>query len=180
MSKAKELDQYYTREDVAIECLNLIPERFKTSKYTWIEPTCGTGAFFNNFPSKTTNIALDIDPKIPNATQQDFLTYTNSSENVVVVTSPPFGVEGQLAIDFLKHATTFADVVCVLIPLVFKNKDYEFEFRKQWMKIVCKDLEPNIFIHEGKPFSFPCVFQVWEKVELKDRRMNYLNESYKI
>jgi predicted RNA methylase len=169
MSKAKELDQYYTREDVAIECLNLIPERFKTSKYTWIEPTCGTGAFFNNFPSKTTNIALDIDPKIPNATQQDFLTYTNSSENVVVVTSPPFGVEGQLAIDFLKHATTFADVVCVLIPSMLDNYQFSLEFHNKWLKIVSKELDPTIFIHEGKPFSFPCVFQVWEAVELKGR-----------
>lgn len=162
MNKAKQLDQFFTKPDVVKACISKIPKIYKDNKYTWIEPACGEGAFYYQFPVKN-KIAMDIDPKISEAIQQDFLQYTTNKKDIVVVTNPPFGSFSGLAVDFFKKAAEFADVICMLIPSSFESYRIQRRLPKEWVLESTHRVRENAFTHNGEDYPLRCVFQVWVK-----------------
>jgi len=141
----------------------LIPEKYKTSEYTWIEPACGTGAFYNEFPSLVKKVALDLDPKMPGTIKQDFFDYTANDSKIVVVTNPPFGKVYKLAVDFFNHAATFADTICMLIPTSFEGYAIHRRLNPNFKLTKTVWTREDAFLHDGKDYPLRCCFQIWER-----------------
>ena len=69
--KKNELDKFYTRPEVAKECLSLLFSTINIEDYSVIEPSAGSGAFSNQINGCH---AYDILPEGSNITEQDFLS----------------------------------------------------------------------------------------------------------
>jgi len=159
--KAKALDQFYTKPEVARACIAHVPQKYRQG-YTWLEPASGSGSFFNNFPTED-KVAVDIDPKIPEALQSDFFEYTpTQGENVITVTNPPFGKFSKLAVEFFNHAATFSKAICVLVPCSFEEHRIQRRLDKRFKLTFQQRVRHNAFSFEGKDYPLRCVFQVWE------------------
>lgn len=70
-----------TNPVMAIELLKNIP--FEDDDIV-LEPACGTGSFYNNFPINTTNIWCEINKGI------DFLDWDDDDKVEYVISNPPF------------------------------------------------------------------------------------------
>ena len=109
------LDQFYTKPEVAELCCNLMD----FSKYNKIlEPSAGTGVFLELLPEDK-RIGIDLEPKHPEITKQDFFLYKGTED--LVIGNPPFGRVSSLAIKFFNHAATFADTIAFIIPRTFRR-----------------------------------------------------------
>lgn len=187
-SRAKELDQFFTRPDVAQWCLALLVDQIGSlSQFAAIvEPSVGGGAFFDQLPEDT-RVGVDIEPKRPEFVRADFLSLAPPSEcdyyplvaedgteqielprdpsKVLVVGNPPFGGNGRLALRFLNHALKFADTVAFVMPKVFKGTAFLGEIDPSAHLLFQKVLPRNSFEVDGVAKHVPTVFQIWERKE---------------
>ena len=170
-SKNVELDKFYTKESVAMDCLKVLG---KIDDYDFvIEPSAGNGSFYRNIIHNN-KVGLDIKPECESICLQDWLTYVIDKryKRVLIVGNPPFGVRNQLSKAFIKHALEFEAVktVAFILPDVFNKytlqRHIPAEFRlKQALK-----LPPNSFEINGLPFNVPCTFFVFDQSNGDDLR----------
>lgn len=175
MKRAKELDQFFTTETMASECIehfSKISSDLGYSKVSFLEPSAGGGSFLDAAYSQNYKvIGADIDP------QRDDIEYANFTEDdlatvftklpdkseLVVIGNPPFGKRSRLALEFINKSFNYADTVAFVLPIQFmkyltmKNIDREAKL------VINKIIDPDSFTFEGKPYSVRCVFQVWTK-----------------
>lgn len=68
-------------------------------------------------------MGLDIEPDRDDIVQADFLKTTGSTDNII--TNPPFGIGGRLAVSFIEKALTTTGArggkVAMLLPLAFDS-----------------------------------------------------------
>ena len=156
------IDKFYTKQSVATECINLIPDLDSYSLI--IEPSAGDGSF-----SKQLNcIAYDIEPEDESIIQQDWLkTEKVETKSLLVIGNPPFGTRSSLAKDFIKHSQKIgAETIAFILPDTFSKISNQSEtlFPKNWRLIVEHKLSDSNFIIDGnKPYFVPCSFYVWTK-----------------
>ena len=151
-------DQYYTKLNIAKECIDIIKEQVK-GDYQWIEPSAGNGSFLVK-----KCIAIDIDPQHKRIKKQNFLEYTPSIEKpILVYGNPPFGKQSSIAKSFIKHASTFASIIAFILPRSFVKPSMNNAFPKNFHCLYTKELEKDSFEVNGKSYNVPCVFQIWEK-----------------
>ena len=169
MSKKNIHDQYYTKDDIAIECIGIfikiIPEH---NRIMVIEPSAGEGAFYKNYVGVKRGI--DIDPKCPEIEKGNFLDYTlldfvNSQEETAILGNPPFGFSCSLAIKFFNHASLLANVIAFIVPKTFKKASIHKKLATNFHIIHEHDLPKNSFLLDGKEYDVPCCFQIWKKAE---------------
>jgi hypothetical protein len=172
-SRAKELDQFFTRPDVAQWCLALLVDQIGSlSQFAAIvEPSVGGGAFYDQLPEGT-RVGVDIDPKRSEFVRADFLSLApeqielpRDPSKVLVVGNPPFGSNGRLALRFLNHALKFADTVAFVMPKVFKGTTFLDEIDPSAHLLFQKVLPRNSFEVDGVAKHVPTVFQIWERKE---------------
>lgn len=96
------LDKFYIKQNVA----KYLIDKVNIDYYDIVvDPACGNGAFYSNINNK--KIGIDIESEIDGVIIQDFLTWDSSSlgverNKVLVITNPPFGKQGSLAMKFIK------------------------------------------------------------------------------
>lgn len=158
-----ELDKFYTKEDLSKYLLTKID--FNNYDIA-IDPCCGDGAFYKNIPIK--KIGIDILPciKSKDIITHDFLTWdykiiNKDKKKVIVVSNPPFGKQGSLALKFIKRSSEFSDTIAFILPLSFakesmKNK-MPINFHLEYEEILPEDS----FLLDGEDYSVKCVFQIW-------------------
>lgn len=167
MSKSRELDQFYTKPEVAEYCTNVLKGYYPLEAFDHIvEPAAGSGAFFNLFPEDK-RIGLDIDPKI-DVKKCDFLTeydyyINNEGGRVLVLTNPPYGKNSTKAVSFFKKASEFANVIGYLVPIQWKRYSLQNRLPKDWNLIHTEDLNKDSFIFEGESYEVSTCFQIWTK-----------------
>jgi hypothetical protein len=123
-----ELDQYNTLPEVAEYCWNsfqnfLQKDGVTLKNYKFIEPSAGTGSFYNLLPKKS-RIGIDVERFNKEYIQQDFLTWEpNHTDDrpCIVIGNPPFGYRGWLALVFLNRAAEFCDYVGFILPMSFQS-----------------------------------------------------------
>lgn len=169
MSKAKDLDQYYTLPEVAKECSKTFKKYLKCLGYNldnvvYVEPSAGTGNFLTEFPEDRMR-AYDLDPKHPKVNQQDFLelSLNKFDEEYVVIGNPPFGKKAKLGIEFFNKCGTFSSTIGFIIPIQFRKWSVQSKLNPDFNLILDQDLEEESFIFEGKPAKVRCCFQIWSK-----------------
>lgn len=148
-----------------------------------IEPCAGTGSFSNLIPNC---IALDIKPRHKSITCQDFFTFTtNSSLRNLIIGSPPFGKEGEIAADFFNHAAKFATTIAFIMPIQYLRPSYQNKLDRHFELARTSIMPTTTFMIEIKNIDHPievfapCVFQVWEKSdELRQLPLDYQLSDY--
>ena len=160
-------DMYYTKKDVAKECIEIVKQEIQDSdSYQWVEPSAGSGAFLVDGC-----VALDLEPKNSRIIKQDFLTYVPQfDKKILIYGNPPFGKQSSLAKKFIKHATSFADVVAFILPRSFVKPSMNNVFPNCFHCSYSKELEKDSFEVNERSYDVPCVFQIWVKKDTERDR----------
>ena len=166
------LDQFYTKSEVASACWEHFTETLPTlnrilSDLFFLEPAAGTGAFYKLLPSEK-RLGIDLVPKCDDVKPQDFFEVDElpvAPEDTAVISNPPFGKRGKLAIDFFNHAAHLADIVAFIVPVNFRK----FGTHKRLdasMRFISKLPLPRDAFHveTGKSHSVNTEFQIWTRL----------------
>lgn len=156
--RKQEHDKFYTNPKIAKECLNLLD---LNSYDTIIEPSAGNGAFSSQINNV---VALDINPEDDTILKQDWFTFVHTRDDdkkVLVVGNPPFGIQNNLAVNFINHAALFADTVAFILPLSFKKESVQKRLNRN-LHLTSETLLPkNSFLLKNEPYHVPSIFQIW-------------------
>jgi hypothetical protein len=155
------LDQFYTKREIAEECCNLVD----FSKYSSIlEPSAGGGAFLEFLPDCD---AIDLEPAADGILQADFLSYSGHQE--LVIGNPPFGRVSSTAIKFFNHAATFAQCIAFIIPRTFRRISVQNKLDMNFHLVLDHEVPMGSFIPES--MKAKCCFQVWERRDTKREKV---------
>jgi len=179
--KARKLDQFYTDDDVAIECLNLLKTEFPEGTFDnkiFIEPSAGTGAFIKAaievYGEDVNVLAYDIEPKYNSIIKANFLEVNlEQKKEYVTIGNPPFGKRSELAIKFINKAMEYSDIVAFILPLQFNKWLTQKKVDKRFKLIKSHVLKSDSFIFENKKYDVRSVFQIWTRIDTshKDLRI---------
>lgn len=167
MSSARELDQFYTKAAVAVNCIHFLANYIDTKGAYFVEPSAGAGAFWSQLPDAD-RLGLDLDPKHEQIRKADFLKFDPQKELpsgrvIVTIGNPPFGKNSSLALKFVNRAAEFSDVVAFVLPMTFKKESMKAKLARNLHLVAEVDLNPYSFEFEGADYDVPCVFQVYER-----------------
>jgi len=181
--RTDEKDQFYTDENVAKKCIDIIVELYpETKNYLWIEPSAGNGSFYKNI--KYEKIGIDIDPKYEGIIKEDYLKWNYSGirfllsgiragkdKKVILVGNPPFGKQSSLAKMFIKRGCEYADMIAFILPKSFTKPSMTNAFDRKFHCMHTSDIEKDAFLIQGnKRYDVPCIFQIWER-KSEDRKI---------
>ena len=168
------LDKFYTQKNIALDCINFIDNINLFDCI--IEPSAGDGSFSKQIPNC---LAYDIQPEGDNIQQADWLLLDKEQfkryNNILVIGNPPFGQQNTLAVKFFNESSKIANVIAFILPLSFKKHSIQNKLNLNFHLIKEKILDKKSFTLDGKDYSVPCVFQVWEKKDIK--RKPYQNKT---
>jgi hypothetical protein len=163
MKKKSQLDKFYTKPEIAQECIDSITGEFDL----WLEPSAGAGVFLHRLPKP--RIGLDIEPDDEEILTQDFFQWKPPSDKrIAVIGNPPFGTNSKLAIQFFNHAAEWATLIAFIVPRTFRKVSVQNRLSLKWSLTQEKILPVKAFhllddngdVHEHK---VPCVWQIWER-----------------
>ncbi len=169
-------DQYFTLPETAEKCYNIFLDTLgklgiRTTGYTYIEPSMGEGCFYDLLP-KQKRIGIDIEPVRPDTIKSDFLKWHPTRKGkYLVVGNPPFGLRGHLALQFINHASRFADAVGFILPQNFGSdgKGAPGKRVKEYQRASNEDLRGEHFQKpDGSKTCINTVFQVWTRVGVEN------------
>lgn len=174
--RTDEKDQFYTDENVAKKCIDIIVDLYpEIKKYLWIEPSAGNGSFYKNI--KYEKIGIDIDPKYEGIIKEDYLKWnysgirTGKDKKVILVGNPPFGKQSSLAKMFIKRGCEYADMIAFILPKSFTKPSMTNAFDRKFHCMHTSDIEKDAFLIQGnKRYDVPCIFQIWER-KSEDRKI---------
>lgn len=180
-SNARALDQFFTRREVAAECIAAVRGYLAADvrRWLWIEPSAGSGAFFDAMPGP--KIGLDLFSQRADIAMADFLTWhpDQTSGPIAVVGNPPFGKNSSLARKFLNHAAGFADLVAFILPRTFQKPSFINRINRSMHLVREISLSDDSFLFENQPYAVPTVFQIWEKrTELRAVTYNQMQHPH--
>ena len=161
-SKKQNLDKFYTKDSVALKCINQI----NLSEYDCIiEPSAGGGAFSRQIKHNNL-IAMDLEPESNKILKQDWFDYNHTEQGkTLVIGNPPFGLRNKLSKDFIKKSIEFAYTIAMILPNVYNKHTNQNIFPKGWRLKEVLPLEDESFTVNGKPYHVPCSFFIFEKSE---------------
>lgn len=175
---AKDLDKYYTKDEVAAACLEgFLPLVAEDAKL--IEPSAGGGSFIRAALAAGREITgFDILPEDTGIIKLDFIQ-DNIKDHVdisgaVFVGNPPFGKKGDLAIKFINKCLELCGTVGFILPIQFRKWSAQSKILKGASLIQDVDLPEDAFTIEGKSYALRCSFQVWSTNHplVKDLRLS--------
>jgi len=172
------LEQYFTTRDLAGKCVKVVSSHFPLDNFGLIfEPSAGDGVFLEFLP-KSTQFAIDIDPKREDIIKSDFLQQNmhEGYSRVLTIGNPPFGQRGSLAMKFIKKAATFSDVIAFILPRSFQKDTFINSIPANFHPVdsfLCEDFR----LPDNTPVKIKCVFQIWERRD-KPRVINQRPTSH--
>ena len=159
-------DQFFTRSEVAKQCLDQLD---LDSFDLCIEPSAGTGSFYDLLPPGS--IGIELDPRIasPAMRVQSWYDYCSQQGNILVVGNPPFGTQNSEAVKFFNHAAQFAHTIAFIIPRTWKRPSVQNSLDLNFHLISSVDLDSAF---EGeKATSVKCCFQIWSRHTVKRNKI---------
>lgn len=170
------LDKYYTKKEVAKECISLIPD-LETYDLA-VEPSAGNGAFSSLINCK----AYDIEPEAEEIIKKDWFDVKELGEGrIIVLGNPPFGERCKNAKRFIKHSIELGvETIAFILPDTFSKLSNQCIFSKEWHLIVEYKLKDCHFLTEDGEYYVPCSFYVWTKrgcnKDLRQRKASNTND----
>ena len=158
------MDKYYTKPHVASKCVEILQAYCKNvGDYNWIEPSAGNGKFIDAMQDANLSIkGYDIDPDRSDIIKHDFLEYRVEKLGVLygVIGNPPFGKNSKTAVDFINHASTFADLIAFILPATFCKPSVHNKINHRLRLVESVMLPSDSFIPRT---TCKVVFQIYEK-----------------
>ena len=182
-----DLDQFYTKPEVARECWESLKPIAKKLTHTplnslfFVEPGAGDGAFYDLLP-ESRRVGLDLDPRADGILKRDFLkcrphTFIPpefDSEQIVIIGNPPFGKRGRLAVEFVNKAFTMADTVAFIVPVIFSKYFIHKQITQDAKLIHTSRLDKLSFRTAAKPdYPVNTEFQIWTRLESDNNLREY-------
>lgn len=173
MTSAKELDKFYTNENIVYTCVRILKEKLSIhNEDTIIEPSAGSGVWIPHIKKLTCNYKFfDIVPEHPEICTYDYLTYKHNCKKnintIYVVGNPPFGRQCSLCLKFINHSACFADYIAFVLPKSFKKESVQKKVHTKLHLIYSEDLPENSFNIDKELYDVPCVFQIWKKEDFE-------------
>jgi hypothetical protein len=170
INKSLPADSYFTSSSTAKKCFDLLQDTINTDGYVFIEPSAGSGAFYDLLPSER-RIGIELHSRRTEFIQQDYLTWypSNENEKYIVIGNPPFGVRGAYALAFINRSFLFCDYISFVLPMSFHSngKGSNMKRVKNGHLIFSKILENEDFYSpdNGKTVRVNTLFQIWKKGE---------------
>jgi predicted RNA methylase len=172
MGDAKKLDQFFTQDKIAVQCLRgsmkyIEMLDYDISKISFLEPSAGDGAFVKAAKKiGFRTYCYDIDPKHKYIKLADFLSANLANElpnrsNLITLGNPPFGKRSKLSINFINRAFSYSDTVIFILPLQFMKYSAQSRIDRNARLIYSERLKENSFIFEGSEYSVRCCLQIW-------------------
>lgn len=153
-------DKFYTKTEVAKQCVNFLSHYVDLEDKICLEPSAGNGAFLPYLPHYD---AYDLYPEADNIKLQDFLLFESNRLDYITIGNPPFGSRSKLAIEFFNKAAQYSNIIAFIVPVSFMKWSVQKELNKNFHLIDYFYLEPNSFLDRDKEFSVRTVFQIWSK-----------------
>jgi hypothetical protein len=165
------LDQFFTQPEVAKKCYDsfikvLKKNKINTSEYIFVEPSAGSGSFYNLLPEN--KIGFDIMPLHDEVKKQDFLSWmpNNKNKKYLFIGNPPFGYRAWAALSFMNHAAQFGEYIGFILPMAFQSDARgSAKHRVKGMTLIHSEIidadsfyEPN-----GKVRKVNALWQIWKK-----------------
>jgi hypothetical protein len=156
-------DQFYTNVSIAKKCLDKLSEYVDVNSFDIIiEPSAGTGSFFNLLPVDK-RIGIDLEPKCEGIACADYLDFEPPpNKKIAVVGNPPFGVMCKSAVRFFGHSAKFADIIAFIIPRTFKRISVQNRLSLNFELIFNGDLPTTPCCFTPK-IGAKCCFQIWQR-----------------
>ena len=184
-STTKQLDQFYTKQEVAKKCTDVYFSVLKKlnitdlNEYYFIEPSAGYGCFMKELQKRNLNVrAYDIDPQDKGIRKKDFLQQhirlNVQREYRIVIGNPPFGRRGSVAVQFIKKSYSYADIIGFILPRQFSKYITQKQLPGELKLVFEKQLPSNSFYtNESQNVDIGCVFQVWTSIKsnIKNKRI---------
>lgn len=166
----RDLDQFFTKRETAAHCVSQVYRvldklGIDTKDYHFIEPSAGDGTFYDLLPTPKTGV--DLLPTRDEFVACSYLEYKPYTDKNIVIGNPPFGLRGNLALRFINHSFSFADVVCFILPPLFNSdgKGVPKKRVKGYYLVHTEPLKKSSFIRaNGEEIDIHTVFQVWTKI----------------
>lgn len=179
MKDMNNLDQFYTKDNIAIKCTNILMDNIPNLEIgrnvVFLEPSAGEGAFIKSLLKKGVPenkiISVDIEPKYNKTIKKDYLlTDANffnivSKSDCITIGNPPFGKRSKLAIDFFNHAATMSDTIAFIVPLQFQKWSVHSKLNQSFSLIYSEPLPEDSFTFNNKDYKVRCAFQIWTRLK---------------
>jgi len=163
-------DKFYTAPAVATACLQqLIPLIGDPGGFVWIEPSAGAGAFITALKGlvPATVVGVDLTPAFEGVEKGDFMTWRPPWGRRIIFGNPPFGKQGSAARRFVARAADLnAKWIAFILPRSFEKPSLQTAFPLNYHNRLSVRLGENAFLVNGVPYDVPCVFQVWERMDV--------------
>ena len=179
------LDQFFTKSEIAkkyyLKTLKFLKkENINIEDCLFVEPSAGDGSFFKLLP-KNQRIGLDLYPMAEGIIKKDFLNWTppKTDKKIIFIGNPPFGYRAWLALNFMNHASKFADYIFFILPMSFQSEGKgSSKYRVKNMKLIHSEIIPNDSFYEpnGKIVKINALWQYWTKGENKIPNFNLFNK----
>lgn len=173
------LDRFYTNDHVSNLCVSTLLSNLKVNpkNFQFIEPSAGNGSFLRSLELKGINKveSYDIFPASSLISKMDFFSYSPlSGSRLLFIGNPPFGKNSSLAIKFFNHAASFdsTQVIAFILPRSFKKQSIQNKLNLNFILEKEIDLPSESFTHDNKPYSLPCIFQIWKRSKTKRQKIN--------
>lgn len=169
MRKRQVTDEaYFTSPKLASQCFDALAAQFDLESFELlVEPSAGDGVFLDLMPEDR-RIGIDLHPRHPEIVQQDFLLWRPdfADGRVLVLGNPPFGQRAAIAVRFLEHAATFADVIALILPRSFNKDTFQRRVPAFFHLVYARDCD-DYFLLGNKEHEVKTVFQVWERRDVR-------------
>jgi hypothetical protein len=179
------LDQFFTKPEIAkkyyLKTLKFLKkENINIEDCLFVEPSAGDGSFFKLLP-KNQRIGLDLYPMAEGIIKKDFLNWTppKTDKKIIFIGNTPFGYRAWLALNFMNHASKFADYIFFILPMSFQSEGKgSSKYRVKNMKLIHSEIIPNDSFYEpnGKIVKINALWQYWTKGENKIPNFNLFNK----
>jgi hypothetical protein len=166
------LDQFFTRADIASKCWKsfcdyIAADGQDISNYNFIEPSAGTGAFYDLLPTSR-RVGIDVEQFKPDYIKSDFLSWKPKKNgcSYACIGNPPFGYRAWLALIFLNHAAEFSDYVGFILPMGFQSRGKSNLInRVKGLHLVHSSRLPqDSFVDaNGKSVKVNALWQIWAR-----------------
>ena len=199
----KLMDQYFTQPPIVTRCLDAIEQYVKPLKEfkQIIEPSAGSGAFFDRLPETTTAAAtcvgieldaaqgspyvkmdfLELDPHALDLTLETQegrqVNLKHDPKNTLIVGNPPFGKVNKLALAFLNRAFDFADTVAFVLPKVFRKPFFQNRIRLDAHLVYEEEHGKIAYDHGDEEHRLFTVFQIWQKRDMQPVRTKVVHRT---
>lgn len=177
----REKDQFFTKEEVAKECIEITEHYVDLIKSSldhlfYVEPSAGNGDFYKNLSTKN-KVAFDIEkPKhISNLyssyVEANFLEVDYMWRNGIYVGNPPFGKRGKKAFEFILRCIYLdASIIAFILPPNINTKARINQIQEEGYEIVFhKKLPERSFYFDNvdttSDMAAESIFQIYMKKE---------------